>query len=63
MFPFFANIFISPVWWDSLSDNKKEILKEIQFKAFENMNILRDYKILENFVSWNVVDIKTNIDF
>ena len=27
------------------------------------MNILRDYKILENFVDWNVIDIKTNIEF
>ena len=41
----------------------KEILKEIQLTAIKEMNILRDYKILENFVSWNVVDIKTNIDF
>lgn len=63
IFSFNENIFISPIWFDSLSDNKKEILKEIQFKAFENMNILRDYKILDNFVNWNVVDIKTNIDF
>jgi len=63
IFSFSENIFISPIWFTSLEDNKKEILKEIQFKAFENMNILRDYKILENFVSWNVVDIKTNIDF
>lgn len=63
IFSFNENIFISPIWFDSLPDNKKEILKEIQFKAFENMNILRDYKILENFVNWNVVDIKTNIDF
>ncbi len=63
IFSFSEDIFISPIWFASLEDNKKEILKGIQFKAFKNMNILKDYKILENFVSWNVVDIKTNIDF
>lgn len=63
IFSFNENIFISPVWWDSLSDNKKEILKGIQPTAIEEMNILRDYKIIENFVDWNVIDIKTNIEF
>ena len=61
IFSFDENIFISPIWFDSLEENKKEILKGIQIKAFENMNILGDYKILKNFVNWNVVDIKTNI--
>lgn len=63
IFSFSEDIFISPIWFDSLEDNKKEILKEIKFKAIENMNILGDYKILENFVEWNVLDIKTNIEF
>lgn len=63
IFSFNENIFISPIWFDSLEDNKKEILKEIQLTAIKEMNILRDYKILENFVDWNVIDIKTNIEF
>ena len=63
IFSFSENIFISPIWFDSLEENKKEILKGIQIKAFEKMNILEDYKILEDFVDWNVVDIKTNIEF
>ena len=63
IFSFNENIFISPIWWDSLEDNKKEILKGIQPRAIKNMNILKDYKILENFVDWNVIDIKTNIEF
>lgn len=63
IFSFNENIFISPIWFDSLENNKKEILKKMQFKAFENMNILSDYKILEDFVDWNVIDIKTNIEF
>ncbi len=60
---FSEDIFISPIWLDSLADNKKEIIKGIQLKAIEKMNILGDYKILEDFVDWNVVDIKTNIEF
>jgi len=63
IFSFSEDIFISPIWFDSLSDNKKEILKGIQPTASEEMNILKDYKILENFVDWNVIDIKTNIEF
>lgn len=63
IFSFNENIFISPIWLDSLEDNKKEIIKRIQLKAIEKMNILGDYKILEDFVDWNVVDIKTNIEF
>jgi hypothetical protein len=61
IFSFSEDIFISPIWLDSLDNNKKEIIKGIQLKAIENMNILRDYKILEDFVNWDVIDIKTNI--
>lgn len=61
IFGFSEDIFISPIWFDSLENNKKEIFKEIQLKAMENIKILRDYKILEDFVDWNVLDIKTNI--
>lgn len=61
LFSFSEDIFLSPSWFDSLEDNKKEILKGISRKAFENMSVLKDYKILENFVNWNVIDIKTNI--
>lgn len=61
IFSFSEDIFISPIWLDSLDNNKKEIIKGIQFKAIENMNILGDYKVLEDFVDWNVIDIKTNI--
>ena len=61
IFSFSEDIFISPIWLDSLDNNKKEIIKGIQLKAIENMNILGDYKVLEDFVDWNVIDIKTNI--
>lgn len=61
IFSFSEDIFISPIWLDSLDNNKKEIIKGIQLKAIENMNILGDYKILKDFVNWNVIDIKTNI--
>lgn len=61
IFSFSEDIFISPSWLDSLDNNKKEIIKGIELKAIENMNILGDYKILEDFVNWDVIDIKTNI--
>lgn len=57
------NIFLCPDWWDDLSIDKKQYLKDKFFYSLkaENDCILGDYFNLQDYVSWKVIDLKTNI--
>lgn len=62
IFGFNENIFISPTWFDKLDSNKQEILKQIQIDAINNLYTLGNYNVLKDFINWNIIDIKTNIN-
>jgi len=64
-FEFFENVAVSPPWWDSLSEEKKDSLRNrkkegIDISKERNSDALVDDKI--HFVDWSVSSCSSNID-
>ena len=59
LFECIENTFFSDQWWKSLKNEKQEVIK----KSIHNIYTpnLKDREDYADIVSWNIVDIKTNI--